>query len=211
MKEKKDMKCKKIKIKLVEYYESSLLPEESKLVQEHLEICPECQKELQGIKSTFELLKKESLYQPEEFYWTNFVAGVRSKIEKRTDTTVVVIPKWKIAGAAVTFLFIIILGVSLFIIDQRIIFKTGGETYTYFVPVESESIEQLIYTEGYDDSYAFLFTDKEKKNPSMLEEEFEETYWDKAGKDKAFGEMNIKELENLKKGLKEITFKKEIL
>jgi len=205
------MGCKKIKLKLVDYYENSLSPEERKLIQAHLETCSNCQKEFQKIKSTFELLKTESPFEAEELYRTNFVSGVRSKIDKGKETAVEIFPKWKIAGAFITFLFVIILGIFLFRIDQKVIFKAGEETYTYLIPTEDESIEKFIYTEGYDGSYAFLFTDTEKKKLTVLEEELEEDYWERAGREEAFRELDLEELKNLKKNLEKIKFKKEIL
>lgn len=206
------MRCKEIKHRLVEYYENSLPPEERRLVQEHLDICSSCQKELENLSATFELLEKESLFEPEEHYWTNFVPGVRSKLEKGKKTTVVLIPKWRIAGGIITFFFILILGVFLLKQDQKVMFRSGEETYTYLSPTESENIVELLYAEeDYESSFDYLFSDKEKKRLAMLEEELEEGYWDKGGKEKAIEELDLKELENLKASLENTKFKKEIL
>jgi len=211
MREEIDMKCKKMRFKLIEYYENTLSPEERRVIQDHLESCSNCQKELQKIGSTFEALKKESTFKPEELYWTNFVPGVRSRINREKEISVGIFPKWKIAGAFITFLFVIILGIFLFRIDQKVIFKATEKTYTYLIPTEDESIEKFIYTEGYDGSYAFLFTDTEKKKLTVLEEELEEDYWERAGSEEAFRELDLEELENLKNNLEKIEFKKEIL
>ena len=206
------MRCKEIKRRLVEYYENSLLPEEKRLVQEHLELCLNCQRELENLSATFELLKKESLFEPEEHYWTNFVPGVRSKIEKGRETTVVIIPKWRVAGGIITFFFILILGVFLLKQDRQAMFKSGEETHAYLSPTESENIVELLYAEeDYESSLDYLFSDKEKKKLAMLEEELEEGYWDKGGKEKAIEELDLKELENLKANLENTKFKKEIL
>jgi len=211
MKEEIDMKCKNMRSKLVEYYENTLSPEERKLIQDHLESCSNCQKELQKIGSTFEILRKESTFEPEELYWTNFVPGVRSRIDKGKEISVEIFPKRKIAGAFITFLFVIILGIFLFRIDQKVIFEAGEEAYTYLIPTEDENIEKFIYTEGYDGSYAFLFTDTEKKKLTVLEEELEEDYWERAGREEAFRELDLEELKNLKNNLEKIEFRKEIL
>lgn len=206
------MRCKKIKYKLIDYYENSLLPEERKLVEEHLDLCSGCQKELEKIKSTFELLKKESFFEPEEHYWTDFVPGVRAKIERGRETTAVLIPKWKIAGGIITFFFILILGVFLLKEDWKVMLRSTEETYTYLSPTEDESMVELLYAEDeYESSLDYLFTDKEKRKLAMLEEELEEGYWNKGGKEKALEELDLEELENLKVNLEKTKFKKEIL
>jgi hypothetical protein len=207
-----NMRCKEIRHKLIDYYENSLLPEERRLVQEHLDVCLNCQRELEKLSATFELLKKESSFKPEEHYWTNFVPGVRSKIEKGRETTVVIIPKWKIAGGIITFFLILILGVFLLKQDRKVMFRSGEETYTYLSPTESENIVELLYAEeDYESSLDYLFTDKEKRKLAMLEEALEKGYWDKGGKEKALEELKLEELENLKVNLEKIKFKKEIL
>ncbi len=206
------MRCKEIKRRLLDYYENSLLPEERRLIQEHLELCQSCQKELENLSATFKLLEKESLFEPDEHYWTGFVPGVRSKLEKGRETTVVLIPKWRIAGGIITFFFILILGVFLLKQDQKVMFRSGEETYTYLSPTESENIVELLYAEeDYEGSFDYLFSDKEKKKLAMLEEELEEGYWDKGGKEKAIEELDLKELESLKANLEKTKFKKEIL
>lgn len=206
------MRCKEIRPKLTGYYENSLMPEERKLVEEHLDVCLNCQRELEMVSATFELLKKESPFEPEERYWTNFVPEVRSRIEKGREATVVLIPKWKIAGGIITFFLILILGVFLLKEDRKVMFKSAEETYAYLSPAEGENLVELLYAEEeYESSLDYLFSDKEKKKLVMLEEKLEEYYWDKGGKEKALEELNLAQLENLKVDLEKTKFKKEIL
>jgi len=206
------MKCKHIKIKLVDYFENSLSPEEKSLVQGHLDICPDCQRELQKIRSTFALLKNESQYEPEEAYWTNFVPGVRSKIEKDRRTTLVPIPRFKIAGGVIGLTLVIMLGIFLFRADQKVMFKSGEEPYSYLLPVESEKIDQLFYAETSSESQiSRLFSETDKDKLALAETELEKTNWDKGGKEEALTGLDLKQLENLKKDLEKTKFNKEIL
>lgn len=206
------MRCKNIRVKLVDYYENSLPHEERNLVQSHLEICPNCQKELQKIRSTFELLKTESVYEPDEAYWTNFVPGVRSKIEKDRGITLVPIPKLKIAGGIVSLVLVLLLGIFLFKEDQKIMFKSTKESYSYLLPTESEKIDQLFYAEtGNGSSTSKLFSETDRNKLALAETELEKYNWDKGGKEEALKELDLKQLENLKKDLEKTKFKKEIL
>lgn len=206
------MRCKNIQIKLVDYYEDSLSPEEKNLVQSHLEICPDCLKELQKIKSTFELLKNESSYKPDETYWTNFVPGVRSKIEKGQGATLVPIPRLKIAGGIVSLVLVLLLGIFLFKEDQRVMFKSSEEPFSYLLPTESEKIDQLFYSDAANESsISKLLSETDRNKLVLAETELEKYNWDKGGKEEALKELDLKQLENLKKDLEKTKFKKEIL
>ncbi|MDP3024589.1 MAG: zf-HC2 domain-containing protein [candidate division Zixibacteria bacterium] len=206
------MRCKNIQVKLVDYYENSLPPEEKKLVQSHLEICSSCQEELQKIRSTFELLKNESAYEPDEAYWINFIPGVRSKIEKGWGTTLVPIPKLKIIGGIVSLALVLLLGIFFFKEDQRVMFKSSEEPYSYLLPAEGEKIDQLFYAEaGNESSISKLFSDTDRNKLALAEIELEKNNWGKGGKEEALRELDLKQLENLKKDLEKTKFKKEIL
>ena len=205
------MRCKDIKFKLIGYFENNLSPEEKKLVQNHLDTCPRCQKEYEEIVSTFEMLKKESPIEPGEIYWTNFVPEVRLKIERKGETGVVIIPKWKFAGGIVTFFLILLLGIFLFRNDRKVMFKSGTETYSYILPAEDENLEELIYAEEDENTLRPLFTDADRKKLVLAEEELEEHYWEKGGKEKSLEELDLKQLENLKETLEKEKFKREIL
>ena len=206
------MRCKNIQVKLVDYYENSISPEERNLVQSHLEICSNCQQELQKISSTFELMKNESSYEPDEVYWANFVPGVRSKIEKDRSTTLVPIPRLKIAGGIVNLALVLLLGIFLFKADQRVMFKSSEEPYSYLLPTESEKIDQLFYAEtGNESSTSKLFSETDKNKLALAEIELEKNNWDKGGKEEALKELDLKQLENLKEDLEKTKFKKEIL
>ena len=206
------MRCKNIRVKLVDYYENSLPPEERNLVQSHLEICPNCQQELQKIRSTFELLKNESAYEPDEAYWVNFVPGVRIKIEKGQGTTLVPIPRLKIIGGIVSLALVLLLGIFLFKEDQRVMFKSSQEPYSYLLPAEGEKIDQLFYAQtGNESSISKLFSETDRDKLALAEIELEKNNWGKGGKEEALRELDLKQLENLKKDLEKTKFKKEIL
>jgi hypothetical protein len=204
-------RCKDIKIKLIEYFENTLSPEEKKSVQSHLDTCIRCQKELEEIVSTFKLLKKEGSFEPGEVYWTNFVPAVRSKIEKKEETGVLIIPKWKVAGGIVTFFLILLLGVFLFRNDRKVMFKSEAESYTYLLPAENERIEELFYAEEDEGLIRSIITEADRKKLVLAEKELEENYWEKGGKEKSLEELDVKQLEDLKNALEKEKFKKEIL
>lgn len=206
------MRCKNIRVKLVDYYENSLPPEERNLVKSHLDICSICQEGLQKIRSTFELLKNESAYEPDEAYWVNFVPGVRIKIEKDQGATLVPIPRLKIAGGIVSLALVLLLGIFSFKADQRVMFKSSEEPYSYLLPAEGEKIDQLFYAEaGNDNSTSKLFSETDKNKLALAETELEKYSWDKGGKEEALSGLDLKQLENLKKDLEKTKFKKEIL
>ena len=207
-----NMRCKNIQAKLVDYYENALSLKERNLVQSHLEICSDCQKELQKIRSTFELLNNESSYEPDEAYWVNFVPGLRIKIEKGQRTTLVPFPKLKIAGGIVSLALVLLLGVFLFRSDQKVMFKSGEEPYSYLLPIEGENIDQLFYAEaGNESSISKLLSETDRDKLALAETELEKSGWDKGGKEEALRELDLKQLENLKKDLEKTKFKKEIL
>lgn len=206
------MRCKNIQVKLVDYHENSLSPEERNLVQSHLEICSSCQKELQKIISAFKILSKESSYEPDEVYWANFVPGVRSKIEKDWVTTLVPIPKLKIAGGIVSLALVLLFGIFLLKEDQKVMFKSSEEPYSYLLPIESEKIDQLFYAEASNESSTSkLFSETDKNKLALAEIELEKYNWDKGGKEEALKELDLKQLENLKTDLEKTKFNKEIL
>jgi len=196
------MRCKNIQIKLVDYHENSLSPEERNLIQSHLEVCSSCQKELQKIISAFKILSKESSYEPDEAYWINFVPGVRSKSEKSRSSTLVPIPKLKIAGGIVSLALVLLFGIFLFKADQRVMFKSSEEPYSYLLPTEGEKIDQLFYAETGDESLVSkLFSETDRDKLALAEIELEKYNWDKGGKEEALEELDLKQLENLKKDL----------
>lgn len=76
------MKCNDIKNNLVDFATGKI---ESREIKEHLEVCESCRAEFLEIKSLVSVLGDYSFEEPSEFYWSNFLPRVRSKIAKRTN------------------------------------------------------------------------------------------------------------------------------
>lgn len=106
--------CKKYQELLSEYLAEELSPDVREKLDQHLVTCPGCQAELQQLKSTLEILDEQRKTSVSEISGSEFLLGVRSKIErqKRSAKFLVFRPKWMAVGLA--SVLVILLGWSLF-------------------------------------------------------------------------------------------------
>src|SRR3970282_1170005 len=94
--------CKNYQELLSEYLAEELSSDVREKLDQHLVTCAGCQAELQELKSTLEMLDEQKKNSVREIPESEFLIGVRSKIEKRTPPSRILVfrPKWMAVGLA---------------------------------------------------------------------------------------------------------------
>jgi hypothetical protein len=77
------MECKDIRGKLSAYLEGSVSPEESRLIEEHLNSCQECRTRLEELKKAGELVKNLGEVEPPAWLTPKIMSRVRAEEEKK--------------------------------------------------------------------------------------------------------------------------------
>lgn len=76
------MDCEFIKDQLIEYLDGDLSPKDARVLEEHLEKCPECTSELDAFAGVRELLLDDGYVEPSPFYWTRFNARLMQRLHR---------------------------------------------------------------------------------------------------------------------------------
>ncbi|MCD4689990.1 zf-HC2 domain-containing protein [bacterium] len=76
------MNCELIKNQLIEYLDGDLSTEEARVLEEHLENCPECSSEFEAFAAVRELLLDDGYTEPSPFYWTRFNARLMQRFHR---------------------------------------------------------------------------------------------------------------------------------
>ena len=110
--------CKNYQELLSEYLAEELSPDVREKLDQHLVTCSGCQAELQELKSTLEILDQEKKTSVTAISESEFLVGVRSKIEKRTRPSrfLVFRPKWMAVGLATVL--VVLLAASAFTLSN---------------------------------------------------------------------------------------------
>ncbi len=74
--------CKQVRAFLVDHLEDQLPPEEQRMVDEHLKVCPRCAAERASLKQTLSLLNCRELPEPDESFWMELRCRVRQGIRE---------------------------------------------------------------------------------------------------------------------------------
>ena len=77
------MECKGIKEKLCAYIEGVASPQEVRIIEEHLPLCPECRKNLADLKKTGELVKDLAELEPPAWLTPQIMSRIRAEEEKK--------------------------------------------------------------------------------------------------------------------------------
>jgi hypothetical protein len=77
-------KCEDIEKRLSAYLEGDVDPKEQMLIEEHLAVCGQCSRTLEGIKKTIELVRNLEEVEPPPWLKQKIMAHVREEAEKRT-------------------------------------------------------------------------------------------------------------------------------
>ena len=77
------MDHKKIKELISSYYDKELDEEQRKIVEKHLEECPECRKEFEEMGKFEEVMSKMELKKPPKDVWRLYWASVYNRLERR--------------------------------------------------------------------------------------------------------------------------------
>jgi hypothetical protein len=78
------MNCKKVQTKLLEYLNNELPDKINQLLENHIKSCPDCQKELEGLKKTMNLFDQLPQVELEPEQQDKFLYEVRQKIRQQT-------------------------------------------------------------------------------------------------------------------------------
>lgn len=71
--------CKGVHNLLAAYLENALSPEEKKLVEEHLTVCPSCRRDVADLKKTLDLLQNIEEVEPPPFFEQRIMAAIREE------------------------------------------------------------------------------------------------------------------------------------
>ncbi len=74
--------CRQVRTSLVDHLEHQLPPEEQRMVDEHLKVCPRCAAERASLKQTLTLLNYRELPEPDESFWMELRSRVRQGIRE---------------------------------------------------------------------------------------------------------------------------------
>jgi len=202
------MTCKKIYSLLIEYHENSLDSNERKRVEQHLSECENCKARLKEIEQTYPLLAKETIPQPEESFWINFLPEVRSRIESKEKRKITFVPKIRLAFGLLSILLVGIISFFLFSIDRENIARNQSESGVGNVLFASDPFsytEQLIEFLSSEGDSAFpveMFLSKdERQNLDLTERSLEEDYLSREDLSSILSELNSEELEKLKENI----------
>jgi len=161
------MKCRKVKKRLVDYIEDELKDFEKKAIDDHLEICPECSAELNGLRKTIGLTKRVRVPRLSERFLVNFLPNVRERIEARKEKRF----SFKLVPAFAVSLSILFI-ISIFYFRNR---EPNIETVEF---IESVIIENLVNEEIEEDAIEMEILLEEReiedKDISILIDEMEE-------------------------------------
>ncbi|SDK68180.1 DUF4179 domain-containing protein [Natronincola ferrireducens] len=78
------MNCERIKNQLIDYLEGGMSNKEEKIIEEHMEDCEACKRELEELKAAIDYIKEESneIIAPEDF-----IEGIKDKVKPSPQTT----------------------------------------------------------------------------------------------------------------------------
>jgi len=77
------MNHQKIKELISSYHDGELNQEQKKSVEEHLEDCPECRKELEEMRKFEEVMSQMELKKPPGEVWKRYWASVYNRLERK--------------------------------------------------------------------------------------------------------------------------------
>jgi hypothetical protein len=203
------MRCKEIKNLLVPYYDNSLDPDEREKVKKHLVGCGSCRLKLKEIEDTLGLLTKESVPQPEESFWINFLPQVRARIETEIKPIFTLFPKPKLVFRLMSVMVLVALSFFLFNLDQRKSVEPWPDTFMESIISESDltsSTDQLaeILSSPSVDSLAidvFLSSEGEEEL-ELTESILEEDYLSRNNLNTILSELSIQELKQIEESIK---------
>jgi len=120
------MKCKDVIELAHDYLEDTLELNQSLQVEKHLDSCNKCKKEIAALQKSIELASSLPIEYPSMAVWNNFVPELLSKIEKSSEKSSFLANwqflkgyRWKIAGAAISFVFILAIVFNNFLLISK--------------------------------------------------------------------------------------------
>jgi hypothetical protein len=201
------MRCKEIQPLLVEYHDDSLDPEKREKVERHLAECENCRLSLKRIDELHRLLAEDSVPQPEESFWINFLPEVRSRIEAESKPKFSLFPRPRLAFSLMSVLVVMVL--SLFLL-------TGNERNV--VELRTESIEESILPESdlypYTDQLAEVLSEEkelsidaflsngEGEELELTERILEEDYLSEESTSSILSDLSVEELKQVEESIK---------
>ena len=201
------MRCKDVSPLLIEYQENSLGPEERGAVERHLRGCGRCRKEFEEIDKLYHLLAEESIPSPQESFWTNFLPGVRARIESKKKTSGLLIPKPRLVLGVLTVLTVAIVSILMLTSDEKSLVELPSEQMeevTLSPPEASSTTKELadILSEEGEVSLSIFLANGEEQQLDLIEGILEEDYLSQLSLNSVLGELDTEELKKLEKSIK---------
>lgn len=205
----KDMRCKEIRNLLVLCYGNSLDPDEREKVKKHLAECDSCRLKLKEIEDTIGLLAKESLPQPEESFWTEFLLQVRSRIEAERKPGFILFPKPRLVFGLMSALVMVALSFFLLNMDQKKLMELRTDTSMESILLESDLTsytdqlaEILSSPDGESLSIDMFLSSEREEELELTESILEEDYLSQKNLNTILSELSIQELKQIEESIK---------
>lgn len=205
------MKCREVDFLLGEYYENSLDLNERKMVEKHLGECENCRLRLKEMEQTYQLLEKESIPQPEESFWVNFLPEIRARIEKKQKPKEKLVPKSRLAFSILSVLTVAIIAFHLFSVDRENIAQRRLEQSGEGILIESdfssyaEQLANAISSEGDSSiSLEIVLSESDRQNLDLTETLLKDDYLSQEDLGSILNELNSEELKRLEENVKHL-------
>ncbi len=193
--------CKKYQEQLSEYLAGELGPESKEKLDQHLVTCPDCQAELQELKTFFEILEQEKKSAP-ALAESDFLVKVRDKINQKQFSSVspVFQPRW--LGFGLVGVLIILLAWSLFRVDISHLTQRGtADTETSSDYLSQTAPDETALTES---ELTQLMTPETEESLDQLYLQVAEDYYQKEDLGTVLAELSPSDFKILENKIKNI-------
>jgi hypothetical protein len=201
------MQCKKIQPLLVEYHDDSLDPEKKEKVAQHLAECESCRLSLEKIEQLHRLLAEESVPQPEESFWTNFLPEVRSRIEAESKPKFSLFPRPKLAFGLMSVLVVMVLSIFLFTGNEKNVVELRTESTAESILPQSDltpytdQLAEVLSGDG-ELSIDAILSNSEGEELDLTEKILEEDYLSEESASSILSDLSVEELKQVEESIK---------
>ncbi len=205
------MKCKEIHFLLNDYFEGSLPDEDITGVRQHLSECESCRLKLKEIELIHNVLTQDSIPQPEENFWVNFLPELRSRIEEKRKPRKILVPQTRLALGFLSILLVAIISFQLFRTDQRKLAEMKSNQNVEIAvadPNLSSSADQLadaLSAESTQTSTGgVILSEEEKRNLDLTGTLLAEDYLSQKEIGSILDELSSEELKKLEENINQL-------
>ncbi len=205
------MNCKEVHFLLNDYFEGSLPNEDKRRMEQHLKECESCRLDLKEIEQIHSILKQDSVTQPEESFWINFLPEVRSRIEKKRKPIGALIPQTRLVLGFLSILLVTFISFQLFSTDQRKLAElklNQSIEITVTDPNLSSSADQLAEVLSVEDNQptaaGVMLSEEEKQNLDLTGTLLADDYLSRKEINSILYELNSEELKKLEESVNQL-------